>query len=89
MKKGNNPRRIPRTQQDVDKAAEKGRTEGANFILTIILFILKDKHNAPDEDLETLANEIDFYCQQINDGQLSWSEVKDALKQEYDVTLKI
>lgn len=89
MKKANNPRRIPRTQQDVDRAAEKGRTEGANFILTIILFILKDKHNAPDEDLETLANEIDFYCQQINDGLLSWSEVKDALKQEYDVTLKI
>lgn len=82
------PRSIPRTQQDVDKALALGHAEGANFISTMILFILKDKHDFPDDEIERLAKEVDFYCGQLNSGDISFSDIKNALKQEYRVTVK-
>lgn len=82
------PRSIPRTQQDVDKALALGHAEGANFISTMILFILKDKHDFPDDEIERLAKEVDFYCAQLNSGDISFSDIKNALKQEYRVTVK-
>ena len=83
------PRSIPRTQQDVDRALALGRAEGASFISTMMLFILKDKHGFPDDEIERLAKEVDFYCGQLNDGAISFADVKNALKQEYDVTVKV
>jgi hypothetical protein len=54
----------------------------------MILFILKDKHGFLDDEIERLAKEVDFYCAQLNDGAISFADVKNALKQEYDVTVK-
>lgn len=88
MKGKKSPRSIPRTQQDVDRALERGHSEGANFVSTMMLFILKDKHGFPDEEIERLAKEVDFYCAQLNAGDISFADVKNALKQEYDVTIK-
>ena len=88
MKGKKSPRSIPRTQQDVDKALALGHAEGANFISTMILFILKDKHDFPDDEIERLAKEVDFYCAQLNSGDISFSDIKNALKQEYRVTVK-
>lgn len=88
MKGKKSPRSIPRTQQDVDKALALGHAEGANFISTMILFILKDKHDFPDDEIERLAKEVDFYCGQLNSGDISFSDIKNALKQEYRVTVK-
>ena len=88
MKGKKSPRSIPRTQQDVDKALALGHAEGANFISTMILFILKDKHDFPDDEIERLAKEVDFYCGQLNSGDISFSDIKNALKQEYSVTVK-
>ena len=83
-----NPRNIPRTQRDVDRALERGHAEGANFLSTMMLFILKDKHGFPDDEIERLAKEVDFYCGQLNDGAISFADVKNALKREYDVTVR-
>lgn len=88
MMRKKSPRSIPRTQQDVDRALALGHAEGANFISTMMLFILKDKHGFPDDEIERLAKEVDFYCGQLNDGAITFADVKNALKQEYDVTVK-
>ena len=88
MSRKKSPRSIPRTQQDVDRALALGHPEGANFISTMMLFILKDKHGFPDDEIERLAKEVDFYCAQLNSGDISFADVKNALKQEYDVTVK-
>lgn len=88
MKRKISPRSIPRTQQDVDRALALGHAEGANFISTMMLFILKDKHGFPDDEIERLAKEVDFYCAQLNSGDISFSDVKNALKQDYDITVK-
>ncbi len=88
MARKKSPRSIPRTQQDVDRALALGHAEGANFISTMMLFILKDKHGFPDAEIERLAKEVDFYCAQLNDGAISFADVKNALKQDYDITIR-
>lgn len=88
MKGKKSPRSIPRTQQDVDRALALGHAEGANFISTMMLFILKDKHDFPDDEIERLAKEVDIYCAQLNDGAISFADVKNALKQDYDITIR-
>ena len=88
MTRKKSPRSIPRTQQDVDRALVLGHAEGANFISTMILFILKDKHGFPDDEIERLAKEVDFYCAQLNSGDISFSDVKNTLKKDYDITVK-
>lgn len=48
-----NPRRIPRTQADVERAYRQGQLDGFRFLMTNILWILVDKHDAPAEDIHT------------------------------------
>ena len=88
MSRKKSPRSIPRTQQDVDRALALGHAEGASFISTMMLFILKDKHGFPDDEIERLAKEVDFYCAQLNDGAITFADVKNALKQDYDITIR-
>ena len=50
-----NPRRIPRTQADVDKAYSNGIVEGLNRCIDLMLYVLIDKHDAPMDDVQQLA----------------------------------
>lgn len=42
-----NPRRVPRTQKDVDAAYDRGITEGLHRGIELMLYVLIDKHAAP------------------------------------------
>lgn len=67
-RKTTNPRKIPKTQADVDRAEEKGRLDGMEFMATLTLWILLDKHDAPDEDVQVLNEEIRYLCDSISRG---------------------
>lgn len=60
-KKHTNPKKIPRTQADVDRAEKKGQIFGMEFAVTLVLWILLDKHDAPDEDVQTLNEDKNLY----------------------------
>lgn len=53
-----NPRRVPRTQKDVDAAYDRGITEGLHRGIELMLYVLIDKHAAPMDDVQRLANEL-------------------------------
>lgn len=53
-----NPRRVPRTEADVAAAYTKGVTEGLNRGIELMLYVLIDKHDAPMEDVQQLAAEL-------------------------------
>lgn len=84
-----NPRRIPRTQADVDRATRDGHIHGAEFMLYLVLFVLSDKHDAPHDELQQLGKEVEMYCGQLNKGEIKLRDVKLALKEEYDITVRI
>lgn len=58
-------------------------------MLTIILFILKDKHGGTDEEIKQLSDEVTEYCNKISSGEIKWRDVKLALKEEYDLTVRL
>lgn len=92
MKK-TNPKKIPRTQQDVDRAYDKGYADGTDnggiYSITLINFILREDFAATDEHLHKIANRFNFYTHQIKSGELRFNDVKAALKDEYGMAVHI
>ena len=84
-----NPKKIPRTEADVERGRAEGRLQGMEFMLTLLVWILCDKHDAPDEDVKQLSEEIAYICDSINRGNVKFSTVKMALKEEHDWTVNM
>lgn len=85
-----NPRRIPRTQADVERAFRDGETRGIHFMLTLVLFILLDKHEeVPEEDVKQLSEDVHNYCDSINRGYLSFADIVRTLKEEHGLEVEL
>lgn len=82
MKK-TNPRSIPRSQADVNKAYVAGEDFGMEFTINCVLYILKDKHNAPDEDIMQFRDEFMYLMDSIAQKYVSYADIKRALEKEY------
>ena len=76
-----NPRRIPATGADVKKAFHDGIGLGVNYAIKICLYILLDKHGAPPEKVQQLADEMEWLARHINDNKISWNDVDKVLKE--------
>ena len=79
-----NPRRIPRTQADVDKAYSNGILEGLNRGIDLMLYVVIDKHDAPMDDVQQLAGELNHAAQCVAEGYVTWADIRQMLK-EYGV----
>lgn len=71
-----NPRRVPRTQKDVDAAYDRG--------IELMLYVLIDKRSAPMDDVQQLANELNHAAGCVADGYITWADIRQMLK-EYEV----
>ena len=79
-----NPRRVPRTEADVAAAYAKGVTEGLNRGIELMLYVLIDKHDAPMDDVQQLAGELNHAAQCVAEGYVTWADIRQMLK-EYGV----
>lgn len=71
-----NPRRVPRTQKDVDAAYDRG--------IELMLYVLIDKHAAPMDDVQQLARELNHAAGCVAEGYVTWADIRQMLK-EYEV----
>lgn len=83
-----NPRRVPRTQKDVDAAFDRGVTEGLNRGIELMLYVLIDKHAAPMDDVQQLATELNHAAECVAEGYITWPDIRRILK-EYDVEVEL
>lgn len=83
-----NPRRIPRTQADVDRALEQGRDEGINGALTIMLYTLMDKFGAGDDELKEFAEAFSYTVDSIEKGYITEADLRKVVKDEYHTTIE-
>ena len=83
-----NPRRVPRTQKDVDAAFDRGVAEGLNRGVELMLYVLIDKHAAPMDDVQQLATELNHAAECVAEGYATWSDIRRILK-EYDVEVEL
>ena len=89
MKKRVNPRRQSATVADVKRAKRKATDEAMKLILYMVLFVLIDKHDAPKEDIQQLASEVNYLADSINRGYVKWSDIRQVLEEEYDVEVSL
>lgn len=86
-RKSPNPRKIPRTQADVDRAEEHGRITGMEFMATVTIWVLLDKHNAPDDEIQVFNEEIKYLMDSIAKGYVSYPDIVRAMKEEHNTTV--
>ena len=86
MAKKVNPLKIPKTQADVDRAYERGKTEGAKSSIIIMMYAMKDKFGATDEELAEFFNAITYTVESINKGYITEKELQTVMKEDYDMS---
>lgn len=86
-KKKPNPRRRPATEADVERAKKSAHTLGLKWAIYLILYILLDKHDASKEDLQQLADEINYYAESITEGRITWKDIERVVRDEYEIEL--
>ena len=87
--KKTNPKKIPATLYDVERARREGRYEGFNGLMSMFLWVAAEDFGFTDGDLEKLRERILFYCGEINDGRLRLNDIISALKEEHDITIEL
>lgn len=85
MKKKVNPNRQPMTMAQVNKAKKEATTNALRRMLYLFLFVLIDKHNAPEEDIKQLVEEVNYYADSISKGYINWKDIEHTVKDEYDL----
>lgn len=83
MSKKPNPRRIPRSQADVDRAKAEAADEATWRAIYIILYVLADKLGFRDEMATKAWMLFNRAVQQVNSGELKWQDIAQIIKQEY------
>lgn len=84
-----NPRKIPRTQADVDKARKQGFDDGIKGALTIFLYTLRDKFSADDEQLKEFADAFNYTLDSINRGYVKETDLQSVIRDEYGTTIEL
>ena len=85
MRNKTNPRRVPKTQADVDKAYERGKTDGAKSSIIIMMYAMKDKFGATDEQLTDFFEAITYTVDSINKGYVTEKDLQTVIKEDYDM----
>ena len=82
-----NPRKRPATGEDVEKAKKYATNEAIKRILYLVLYVLIEKHDAPYDDIQQLAQEINYYADSITRGYVSGKDIERVVVDEYKVSL--
>ena len=82
-----NPKRIPRTQADVDKAFRAGLKVGQDYATVIYLSVLYDKEFATAEIMQRVGMEVNDLADSVIKGYVTIADLRNTLKEEYGVEL--
>lgn len=83
-----NPRRVPRTQKDVDAAFDRGVAEGLHRGIELMLYVLIDKHATLVDDVQQLAAELNHAAECVAEGYITWKDIRKMLR-EYDLEVEL
>lgn len=84
-KKKINPRKVPVSKADVYEA----RAFGAEMMLVALIHVLKDKHDAPNDEIKQLCAAMDYFFDSVRRGYVNFKQLRDAqLEEGYRVYIK-
>ena len=90
-KKRINPNRKPAhlTEADVKHVQSQAETRGLKRALALVLYTLVEKHDAPREDIQQLAREIDYMADSVCRGYVKWKDIDRVLNEEYGIEIEL
>ena len=80
-----NPRRVPVSQQDVERAERRGQAFGVSMAMAIFFTVLLDKHGATAEELQVFWREVCELSDSITKGYVNTADLRDTLAKEYGI----
>ena len=83
-----NPRSIPRTQADVDRAFYKGQDQGIKLAIVIFLSVILDKFNGQDY-IKEIWDACNKLSEEISEGRVNLRDLMDVIRDEYSIELSI
>lgn len=83
-----NPKKIPRTEADVERARKEGLMIGQEYATVIFLTVLYDKEHATYEIMQRVGEEINSLAESITQGYVTIADLKNTLKQEYGIEVQ-
>lgn len=86
MGKKTNPRKIPRTQADVDKAWDEGVLVGVHNASAMFMNVLLDKYDGADK-IRAIWDDMSKLSEEVIEGRVKIPEITRMLKEEYDIEL--
>lgn len=86
MAKKVNPRKIPRTQEDVDRAWDNGVLTGVSNACAIFLTVLLDKYNGGDY-IKAVWDDINKLSEEVKERRVSVADLRKTLLEEYGVNV--
>ena len=81
--------RIPVSKADVIKAQCEGYNFGFQFAMTLSLYVLKEKHDAPDDDIIQFFHEVETEIEDIAHGFSNYKDVHDYVRDELNIEVKV
>lgn len=87
MSNKKNPNRIPATQADVKKAYRDGINVGTRNSMVIFFTAMCDKRDQTRDSMKSLWQEIENVSDSIDKGYVSLNDLRQVLKDEYDIPL--
>lgn len=86
-KKKTNPRRIPVSQADLQKAKNEITVEAIQSAYAIMFTVLRDKHDYTVEQLNLLRHEINDLSDSLAKGYVKIKDLLFVLKDEAGITI--
>lgn len=81
-----NPKRIPRTQADVDRAYQDGIKDGSHVASVIMMTALLDKFNAGDY-IADVWSAFEKLSIEVIERRVTISDLQTVLREEYGVKI--
>ena len=84
-KKKINPKKIPCTMEDVNKAQKLGQSQGCDLAFTIFFTALLDKGIIEREEMPHLWASVCYVADSIKEGYVNIYEQQKMLEEEYGI----
>ena len=88
MKKKTNPRKIPVTQADVEKAKKNAQAMAINYAWAIFFSVMRDKEGYGKKRLARVWNGVNELSDSITRGYVNIKDLMRALEEESGIILE-
>lgn len=88
MSKKTNPRRIPATMEDVNKAKKQAAEDALRAAYAIFFTVMWDKEGLEIDGMKRIWDEVNALSQSVTNKYVSIADLQRTLRDEYGIELE-